>query len=215
MRLILVGPPGAGKGTQAVRLAERFGIPHIATGDLLRQAKRDETPLGVKAKEYMEAGRLVPDELVILMLRERIGKPDARHGFMLDGFPRTIPQADALNDMLGSMDVRINAVVAVDVPDEVIVERLSSRASCPTCGKPYTIADGQPSTCMIDGTPLIQRDDDKPEVIKERLAVYHHQTKPLIEYYSKLGLLERVDGLGSLDEVEERIAKVLEGRGNA
>jgi adenylate kinase len=212
MRLILVGPPGAGKGTQAVRLAERFDIVHVATGDLLRQATRDGTTLGVKAKEYMDDGRLVPDELVILLLRDRLAKRDARDGFLLDGFPRNVAQADALNDMLASIESPINAVVAVDVPDEIIIGRLSSRASCPKCGRPYTLCEGVPTHCEVDGTELIQRVDDKPEVVAARLAVYHSQTEPIIEYYKKRGLLERVDGIGSLTHVEDRIVAVLESK---
>jgi len=205
MRLILVGPPGAGKGTQAVRLAQRFEIAHIATGDLLRAARREGSQLGVKAREYMETGRLVPDELVILMLRERLARSDARAGWLLDGFPRTIPQADALNDMLGAMETPIDAVVQVDVPDEIIILRLSSRASCPTCGTPYTLHDGLPTECPKDGSTLIQREDDKAEVIKERLDVYHRQTEPLIAYYTNMGLLQCVGGLGALEDVEARI----------
>ncbi len=210
MRLILVGPPGAGKGTQAVRLAERYGIPHISTGDLLRAARREGTQLGKKAKEYMEDGRLVPDELVVLLLQQRLAQRDAREGFLLDGFPRNAAQADALGDMLESIDSPIDAVLAVDVPDEVIIERLSTRASCPKCGQPYTICAGTPTHCELDGTELFQREDDKPHVVKDRLAIYHSQTEPLIEYYTQRGLLERVDGIGSLTDVEERMAKALE-----
>jgi adenylate kinase len=205
MRLILLGPPGAGKGTQAVRLAERFAVPHVATGDLLRFAVKWQTEIGLRAQSYMEAGELVPDEIVLELLRRRLSEPDAQQGFVMDGYPRNPAQANALEEILTEVGSTLDAVVSLEVDDEIIVERLSARWSCPTCGRTYK----EPGACRVDSTPLFQRDDDKPEVIRHRLKIFHAQTQPLIAYYETRGLLVHVDGVGSLDEVEERIAKAM------
>jgi adenylate kinase len=210
MRFILLGPPGAGKGTQAVRLAERFNVPHVATGDLLRFAVEWQTEIGKRAKSYMDDGELVPDELVLELLRTRLSRGDASDGFVLDGFPRNVPQADALEAILNEIGHTLDAIVSLEVPDELIVQRLSSRWSCPTCGRTFNRAPDQGGTCPYDEMKLFQRSDDRPEVIRKRLNVFHAQTAPLIKYYEDRGLLVHVDGVGTLDEVEERIAKALE-----
>lgn len=209
MRFVLLGPPGAGKGTQADLLAERFDIPHVATGDLLRFAVAWKTGVGTKAKTYMDAGELVPDALVLELLRNRLSQEDARVAFVLDGFPRNVPQAEALDANLAEIDSTLDAVVQIEVPDEVIVLRLSARASCPTCGKTYNLLANPPRVagrCDADGTELFQREDDRPEVIQNRLAIYRRKTAPVAEYYTARGLLRLVDGLGDLEEVADRIA---------
>jgi len=210
MRFILLGPPGAGKGTQAVRLAERFAVPHVATGDLLRFAVEWQTEIGKRAKSYMDDGELVPDEIVLELLRARLSRGDTSDGFVLDGFPRNVAQADALEGILNETGHTLDTVVSLEVPDELIVQRLSSRWSCATCGRTFNRPPDQGGTCPYDEMPLFQRTDDRPEVIRKRLFVFHMQTAPLIEYYEDRGLLAHVDGVGSLDEVEERIAKALE-----
>lgn len=212
MRLILLGPPGAGKGTQATRLAHRFGCPHVATGDLLRDAVRHQTPTGVRAKTFMDSGELVPDEVVLDLLLERLTQADAADGFILDGFPRNPAQAELLDEALAKVGHRIEAVVSVEVADEVIIGRLSARATCPQCHRTFVLHDGLPATCSVDGTTLVERTDDKPEVITRRLGIFHAQTRPLVAHYEGKGLLVRVDGVGELDEVEERIAKALEAQ---
>ncbi|GAB4261773.1 adenylate kinase [Deferrisoma sp.] len=214
MRLILLGPPGAGKGTQAKRLIERYGIPQISTGDILRAAVRDGTELGRKAKEYMDAGKLVPDEVVIGIIEERLQEPDCAKGFILDGFPRTVPQADALGEVLGKLGQAIDHVVSIEVPDEELVERLTGRRTCRGCGAMYHVKFTPPAkdgVCDKCGGELYQRDDDREETIRSRLKVYHDQTAPLVEYYEKAGLLRRVPGQGSVDEIYQRILEVLEG----
>ena len=210
MRLILLGPPGAGKGTQAIRLAERFDVPHVATGDLLRFAVDWETEIGMRAKSYMDDGELVPDEIVLELLRTRLSRNDAEQGFVLDGFPRNTAQADALDQILTEIGHNLDAVVSLEVQDEVIVERISSRWSCGTCGRTFNRPAGEGGTCPNDGMRLFQRRDDRPEVVRKRLQVFHGQTAPLISYYEKRGLLVHVDGVGTLEEVEERIVKALE-----
>lgn len=212
MHLILLGPPGAGKGTQAVRLAERFGVPHIATGDLLRFAVSWETEIGLRAKRYMDAGELVPDEIVLELLRLRLSQADAAEGFVLDGFPRNPAQAKALGDILAELGRSLDAVVSLEVPDERIIERLSSRVSCRTCGRSFTVRDGKPTSCPSDRAPLFRRDDDTPEVIRKRLDVFHAQTAPLIAFYEEGGCLFHVSGVGDVAEVEDRIARELKGR---
>ncbi|GAB6064402.1 adenylate kinase [Deferrisoma palaeochoriense] len=214
MRLILLGPPGAGKGTQAKRLIERYGIPQISTGDILRAAVRDGTELGRKAKEYMDAGKLVPDEVVIGIIEERLQEPDCAKGFILDGFPRTVPQADALKGVLGKLGQAIDHVVSIEVPDEDLVERLTGRRTCRKCGAMYHVKFSPPAkegVCDKCGGELYQRDDDREETIRSRLKVYHEQTAPLVEYYEKAGLLRRIPGQGSVDEIYQRILEVLEG----
>lgn len=213
MRLILLGPPGAGKGTQASRIARRYGIPHVSTGDLLRAAVVQNTPLGREAKGYMDRGDLVPNDLVLGMLRERLARPDAADGFLLDGFPRNPAQAEALDGILTEIDRPLDAVIALDIPDEEIVARMAGRRSCPTCGRIYHQQTGPPQrsgVCDDDGTPLIRRQDDDPRVVRHRLEVYHDQTAPLVAFYETRGSLRRVEGVGSVEEVEARIAKALE-----
>lgn len=212
MRIVLLGPPGAGKGTQAALLAGRYGVPHVSSGDLLRFAVVWETQIGLRAREYMENGELVPDEIVLELLKLRLEQPDAREGFVLDGFPRTLPQAEALDKILAEIGQAIDVVVHFDVPDELIVFRLASRWSCPTCGRTYNMLAGPPkddNRCDRDGTALFQRRDDRPEVIANRLAVYRRQTEPLVKYYEERGLLVVTDGIGSEDEVlESLVAKI-------
>ncbi|MFA5890778.1 MAG: adenylate kinase [Actinomycetota bacterium] len=213
MRLILLGPPGAGKGTQAVGLAARYGVPHIATGDLLRAAVKNQTGIGLRAKSYMDMGELVPDEVVLELLRARLSEPDAAAGFLLDGFPRTVPQADALDASLSEIGAPLDVVVDLEVPDAEIVERLSARWSCPACARIFNLKSSPPrtsGTCDDDGEVLFQRSDDTPGVIWKRLEVFHRQTAPLIASYEAWGLLRRVDGTGDTAEVQERIAKELD-----
>ncbi len=212
MRLILLGPPGAGKGTQAKRLIERYGIPQISTGDILRAAVRDGTDLGKKAKQYMDAGKLVPDEVVIGIIEERLQEADCAKGFILDGFPRTVAQADALNRVLANLGQAIDHVVSIEVPDEELVERLTGRRTCRGCGAMYHVKFSPPKAqgvCDKCGGELYQRDDDREETIRARLKVYHEQTAPLVEYYEKAGLLRRIPGQGSVDEIYARIEGVL------
>ena len=213
MRLILLGPPGAGKGTQAKRLIERYGIPQISTGDILRAAVREGTELGKKAKQYMDAGQLVPDEVVIGIIRERLKEADCAKGFILDGFPRTVPQAEALKSVLAELGQALDHVVSIEVPDEDLVERLTGRRTCRNCGAMYHVKFTPPKqegVCDKCGGELYQRDDDKEETIRARLKVYHDQTAPLVEFYNEEGLLRRIDGVGSVDEIYGRILGVLE-----
>lgn len=208
--MILLGPVGVGKGTQGIRLAASQGTPHVASGDLLRAAAREGTPAGLRAREYMNRGELVPDEVVVAILRERLSAPDAQEGFVLDGFPRTTGQAVALHEMLREIDLDIDAVISLEAPDEEVVARLASRVSCIVCGEPYARPmDADPGTCDRDGTPLVRREDDEPAAIRRRLAIFHEQTKPVLEHYEREGLLIHVDGLGDVDEVTERIQKAL------
>lgn len=213
MNVILLGPPGAGKGTQAVKIAERFGLAHVSTGDILRANVREGTPLGSEAKKFMDAGELVPDQLVIDLVMDRISEPDAREGFILDGFPRTVAQADALKTALEAKAMKIDAVVNMVVPSEELVRRLSSRYSCRACGAVFS-ALGNPSLtdmpCSSCGGELYQRDDDKPETVRNRLTVYEQQTAPLIDYYRGEGLLVDVDGSKSVVEVGLYIASALQ-----
>lgn len=209
MRIVLLGPQGAGKGTQGARLAARRGVPHVATGDILRGHVRRRTELGAKAKGYMDRGELVPDDLVTAMLRDRLLQPDAARGFVLDGFPRNSAQAEALKSLLAVVGSSLDAVVSLEADDELLVQRLSKRVTCPTCGRPFHIEDVQ---CPDDGTPLVQREDDKPDAIRRRLQIFHSRTAPLVAFYEADGCLVRVDGDGSMDEVFERIEKALADR---
>lgn len=217
MRIVLLGPPGAGKGTQAVRLAERYEVPHVSTGDILRFVVAWKTDIGMRAKSYMDEGELVPDELVLELLRIRLAQDDARNsGFVLDGFPRTLPQAEDLDKILAEIGQKMDVVLDLQVPHELIVLRLSARASCPTCGRTYNLLGGPPKDdmkCDRDGAPLFQRDDDSPAVIQQRLGVFERQTRPLVRYYEDRGLLRVVDGVGSQDEVLERMVKEIESAG--
>ncbi len=205
MRLILVGPPGAGKGTQAKRLVEHLGVPHISTGDMLRAAVKAGTELGKKADELMKSGQLVPDDIVIGMVRERIVEPDAQKGFMLDGFPRTRPQAEALDTALQAADVALDAVILIDVADEAIEKRITGRRCAPADGTIYHVEYDPPPP----GVEVIIRADDRPEAVKERLTKYHRDTKPIIPFYESKGLLKRVDGLASPDDVTKRMLAAL------
>jgi adenylate kinase len=205
MRMILVGPPGAGKGTQAARLVTKFAIPHISSGDMLRAAVKEGTALGQEADRYMKAGQLVPDDVVIGMILERIAKPDCAKGFMLDGFPRTRPQAEALGEAMQKAGVALDAVVLIEVPDALIVERITGRRSDPATGRIYhTTFDPPPA-----GVEVVQRKDDTVEAVTTRLAKYHSETAPIVPFYSEKGLLKRVDGVGEPDAVTERIKSVL------
>ena len=208
LNLILLGPPGAGKGTQAERLTVDFNLPYIATGDILRAAVRDETELGKKAKAHMDAGELVPDEVVTAVILEAIGSDDARDGFLLDGFPRTLPQAEALTDGLDEAGRRLTAAILIEVPDEEVMRRLSGRRVSVKTGRVYHVEFDPPKHegfCDIDGSRLVQRDDDKPETIARRLAIYHRETESLAEYYEQRGLLRRFDGTRSPTEVHDHI----------
>jgi adenylate kinase len=210
--LILLGAPGAGKGTQAQRLAVRFGIPQISTGDMLRAARREGTPLGKKAEDYMTAGKLVPDEVVIGLVEERLQQPDAKAGFILDGFPRTIPQAEALDAVLKKLGRSRIAVVDVQVPETVLQERLGGRLSCPKDGASYHVKFTPPKKeglCDTCATPLVVRADDRPEAISKRLVEYHEKTAPLAAYYGKAGVLKSIDGVGELEVVLDRLVRAL------
>lgn len=207
MRIVLLGAPGSGKGTQAQRLMTKYGVPQVSSGDLLRDAVARGTELGKQAKSVMDAGQLVSDDIVLGLIRERLGRPDAANGFILDGFPRNSEQANSLNTLLEEIGQPLDAVLLLDVRNETLMQRLAGRRICPKCGTVYnvhTLPEGV-TTCEKDGTELHQRPDDKEEVIGKRLAVYDQQTKPLIEHYSKLGLLRKVAGEGELEEVSERM----------
>lgn len=206
MNIIFLGPPGAGKGTQAQIVCQRLGIPQVSTGDMLRAAIAAGTEMGRKAKEYMDQGQLVPDEVVIGIVKDRLADPDCQKGYILDGFPRTVEQAKALSTF-AKIDVAIN----LDVPDDVLVKRLSGRRVCPLCGAPFHVdrLNGE-TVCRADGTPLIQRDDDKAETVLNRLAVYHQKTAPLIDHYREAGLLKNIGGGLSLEEISEEIFRTLE-----
>jgi len=213
MRLILLGPPGSGKGTQAQKLVERFKVPQVSTGDIFRQAVRDQTELGKKAKEYMDRGELVPDQIVVGMVEERLSQPDCKNGFILDGFPRTIAQAEALDELLARRGEKLDAVLEISVPDEEVIKRLSGRRTCRQCGAMYHIEFNppkEPGRCDKCKGELYQREDDKEEVIKSRLEVYHSQTAPLIEYYQKKRLLKKIDGVGGIEEIFSRVMSALE-----
>ena len=210
--LILLGPPGAGKGTQSARLTEDVAIPHIATGDMLRAAREARTALGVAAQGYMDRGELVPDEVIIAMIVERLGESTARDGFLLDGFPRTTRQADALAAQLTEHGRRLTAALLIDAPDEVVVQRISGRRISPSSGRIYHVDFDPPRVegrCDVDGSELVQREDDRAEAVRRRLQVYHDQTEPLIAYYDERGLLCRFDGTLPPDEVHAHIRAAL------
>ena len=204
MNVIFLGPPGAGKGTQAVRVCERLGIPQISTGDILRRAMKEGTPTGLAAKRYIDAGALVPDEVVIDIVRERLAMDDCKGGYLLDGFPRTVQQAEALATFAD-----IDAVIDIEVSDEKLTERLSGRRVCLACGGTYHVSRLNGNVCEKCGGELIQRNDDKPETVLSRLKVYHEQTAPLIEWYSARGLLRTVDGAQPMDDCFAAILKAL------
>jgi adenylate kinase len=213
MKIIMLGAPGAGKGTQAKQIAGKYQIPHISTGDIFRANIKNGTELGKKAKEYMDQGLLVPDELTCDLVMDRIGQDDCKNGFVLDGFPRTIPQAEALDAALSKIGETMDFAIDVDVPDENIVRRMSGRRACLNCGATYhivAIPPKQEGICDSCGSPLVLRDDDKPETVQKRLDVYHEQTQPLIDYYKKQDILKTVDGTQPMEVVFGDIVKVLE-----
>jgi len=212
MKIIMLGAPGAGKGTQAKKIAEKYGVPHISTGDIFRANIKGGTELGMKAKSYMDQGQLVPDDVTIGMLLDRISEADCANGYVLDGFPRTIPQAESLTNALNERGEKMDYAVNVDVPDEAIVTRMSGRRACLACGATYHIVYNAPKTegiCDTCGEKLVLRDDDKPETVQKRLSVYHDQTQPLIDYYQAAGILVTVDGTKDLNEVFKDITVVL------
>ena len=212
MKIIMLGAPGAGKGTQAKQIANKYSIPHISTGDIFRANIKNGTELGKKAKEYLDKGLLVPDELTVQLLLDRVANEDCKNGYVLDGFPRTIPQADVLDSELTKLGDKVDYAVNVDVPDENIVHRMSGRRACLKCGATYHIEHIPPKTegiCDKCGSELVLRDDDKPETVQNRLAVYHEQTQPLIEYYDKKNILKTVDGTKDMQEVFSDIVNIL------
>jgi adenylate kinase len=213
MRLVFLGPPGSGKGTQAGIVGKKYGVPRISTGDILREAIEQSTDLGNKARECVDAGKLVPDDIVLSLVKERTGKEDCRAGFILDGFPRTLVQAGGLEEILAGRGEALDAVVFIDVSDEVIMARLSRRRVCPGCGAPYNLVSdppGQEGACDRCGGKLEPRADDAPGTVKTRLEVYRRNTLPLVEHYRSDGVLKRVDGEGSVDEVSASILGQLE-----
>ena len=212
MKIIMLGAPGAGKGTQAKRIAKKYNIPHISTGDIFRANIKEKTELGNKAKEYMDKGELVPDDITIGMLLDRIHKDDCKDGFVLDGFPRTIPQAKSLSEALSKLNEKIDYAINIDVPDDSIITRMSGRRACLSCGSTYHIKYSAPkkeNICDNCGSELVIRDDDKPETVKKRLDVYHKQTQPLIDYYDNENILANVDGTKDMEEVFLDIVAVL------
>ena len=212
MKIIMLGAPGAGKGTQAKKIAAKYDIPHISTGDIFRANIKNGTELGNKAKTYMDQGLLVPDELVVDLVVDRVQQDDCKNGYVLDGFPRTIPQAEALDKALAEFGDKIDYAIDVNVPDENIVKRMGGRRACVGCGATYHLVYAPTKTegiCDVCGKELILRDDDKPETVQKRLNVYHEQTQPLIDYYSKKGVLAEVDGTQAMDDVFNAIVNVL------
>ena len=212
MKIIMLGAPGAGKGTQAKMIADKYGVPHISTGDIFRANIKNGTELGMEAKKYMDQGLLVPDELTVRILLDRVAQDDCKNGYVLDGFPRTIPQAEVLDSELTKLGDHIDYAINVDVPDENIVKRMSGRRACMTCGATYHIEHVPPKKegiCDVCGSELVLRDDDKPETVKNRLNVYHEQTQPLIDFYTEKGVLKTVDGTVPMEEVFAAITAIL------
>lgn len=212
MKIIMLGAPGAGKGTQAKMIAEKYGVPHVSTGDIFRANIKNGTQLGMEAKKYMDQGLLVPDELTVRILLDRVAQDDCKNGYVLDGFPRTIPQAQVLDEALTKLGDKIDYAIDVDVPDENIIRRMSGRRACLTCGATYHIEHIPPKKegiCDKCGSELVLRDDDKPETVKNRLAVYHEQTQPLIDFYEKKDVLRNVDGTLPMEEVFAAITGIL------
>ena len=212
MKVVMLGAPGAGKGTQAKKIAAKYNIPHISTGDIFRANIKNGTELGKKAKTYMDQGLLVPDELVVDLVVDRVNQEDCADGYVLDGFPRTIPQAEALTKALASQGQKLDYAIDVDVPDENIVRRMSGRRACVGCGATYHLEYAptkKEGICDVCGGELILRDDDKPETVDKRLGVYHEQTQPLIDYYTNAGILKRVDGTVDIEEVFQAVVQIL------
>ena len=212
MKIIMLGAPGAGKGTQAKKISDKFAIPHISTGDIFRANIKNDTELGKKAKTYMDQGLLVPDELVVDLVVDRVQQDDCKNGYVLDGFPRTIPQAEALENALNAIEQKLDYAIDIDVPDENIINRMSGRRACVGCGATYHLVYAPTKTegiCDVCGKELILRDDDKPETVQKRLNVYHEQTQPLIDYYTKAGILKTVDGTVDINDVFAAIVEIL------
>ncbi len=212
MKIIMLGAPGAGKGTQAKMVADKYNVPHVSTGDIFRANIKNGTELGMEAKKYMDQGLLVPDELTVKILLDRVAQDDCRNGYVLDGFPRTIPQAEVLDNELTKLGETIDFAIDVNVPDENIINRMSGRRACLACGATYHIAHVPPKQegiCDRCGKELVLRDDDKPETVKNRLEIYHEQTQPLIDFYTKKGVLKTVDGTVPMNEVFEAIVAIL------
>lgn len=213
MNIILMGLPGAGKGTQASEIVKKFPIPHISTGDMFRKAIKDETDLGKEAKSYMDRGELVPDEVTVGIVKERISEDDAKKGFLLDGFPRTIEQAEALNNIMSELDRNIDAVINIEVPEEELMNRLTGRRICEKCGTTYHLVFNPPKVdgvCDIDGGKLYQRKDDNPETVSNRLSVNVKQSKPILEYYDEKGVLKNIDGAKDIDDVTKDVIDILD-----
>ncbi len=212
MKIIMLGAPGAGKGTQAKMIADKYHLPHISTGDIFRANIKEGTELGKQAKEYMDRGALVPDELTVKILLDRVSADDCKNGYVLDGFPRTIPQAEVLDEALAKLGDAVDLAINVEVPDENIVRRMSGRRACLKCGATYHIEHIPPKKegiCDVCGEALVQRDDDKPETVQKRLTVYHEQTAPLIEYYGNKKILKEVDGTKDMEAVFADITKLI------
>ncbi len=212
MKIIMLGAPGAGKGTQAKMIADKYSVPHVSTGDIFRANIKNGTELGMEAKKYMDQGLLVPDELTVKILLDRVAQEDCKNGYVLDGFPRTIPQAKVLDGELEKLGESIDYAIDVDVPDENIINRMSGRRACLSCGATYHIAHVPPKQdgiCDRCGKELVLRDDDKPETVKNRLEIYHEQTQPLIDFYTEKGVLKTVDGTVPMNEVFEAIVAIL------
>ena len=212
MKIIMLGAPGAGKGTQAIQIADKYGIPHVSTGDIFRANIKGGTALGMEAKSYMDKGQLVPDELTVRILLDRVSNEDCKNGYVLDGFPRTIAQAEALDEAVTKLGEKVDFAINVDVPDENIVRRMSGRRACVKCGATYHIEHIPPKTegiCDTCGSELVLRDDDKPETVLNRLKVYHDQTQPLIDFYTAKGVLKSVDGTVDMKEVFTAITDIL------
>ena len=213
MNIILMGLPGAGKGTQASEIVKKFPIPHISTGDMFRKAIKDETDLGKEAKSYMDRGELVPDEVTVGIVKERISEDDAKKGFLLDGFPRTIDQAESLSQIMSELDREIDAVINIEVPEEELMNRLTGRRICEKCGTTYHLVFNPPKVdgiCHIDGGKLYQREDDNPETVSNRLSVNVKQSKPILEYYNNKGVLKNIDGSKDIDEVTKDVIDILD-----
>ena len=213
MNIILMGLPGAGKGTQASEIVKKFPIPHFSTGDMFRKAIKDETDLGKEAKSYMDRGELVPDEVTVGIVKERISEDDAKKGFLLDGFPRTIDQAESLSQIMSELDREIDAVINIEVPEEELMNRLTGRRICEKCGTTYHLVFNPPKVdgiCDIDGGKLYQREDDNPETVSNRLSVNVKQSKPILEYYNNKGVLKNIDGSKDIDEVTKDVIDILD-----